>query len=67
LSLADLQRDELERIVRSDVHLMRLLVAARDLDLPQHRIVAGCIYQTVWNVLTGRPPGTGLHDYDLSG
>jgi len=65
LSLADLQRDELERIVRSDVHLMRLLVAARDLDLPQHRIVAGCIYQTVWNVLTGRPPGTGLHDYDL--
>jgi hypothetical protein len=59
------QRDELERILRGDVHIMRLLVAARDLDLPQHRLVAGCIYQTVWNVLTGRQPGTGIHDYDL--
>ena len=65
MSLSALQRDELERIVRGDVHIMRVLVAARDLDLPQHRLVAGCIYQTVWNVLTGRPPGTGIHDYDL--
>jgi len=44
---------------------MTLLVTARALDLPQHRVVAGCIYQTVWNVLTGRPRGTGINDYDL--
>jgi hypothetical protein len=57
--------DELERIVRADAHLMRILRVARDLNLPQWRLVAGCIYQTVWNVLTNRPPGTGINDYDL--
>ena len=56
---------ELERIIRADPHLMQLLHAAREADLPQWRVVAGCIYQTVWNSLTGRPPGTGINDYDL--
>jgi uncharacterized protein len=59
------QLEELERIVRSDSHLMRILQVARDLNLPQWRLVAGCIYQTVWNVLTKRPSGTGINDYDL--
>jgi hypothetical protein len=58
--------EELERIVRADPHLMQLLVTARALALPQWRVVAGCIYQTVWNVLTGRPLGTGINDYDFS-
>ena len=58
-------RLELERIVRSDVQLMQLLRVCRDLNLPQWRLVAGCIYQTVWNRLTGRPWGTGINDYDL--
>jgi uncharacterized protein len=44
---------------------MRVLLVARDQDLPQWRLVAGCIYQTVWNVLTTRPQGTGINDYDL--
>jgi len=56
---------QLERIIGTDPHLMRILRFARDLDLPQWRLVAGCIYQTVWNVLTGRPRGTGINDYDL--
>lgn len=55
----------LECIVRADIHLMQLLEAARGLNLPQWRVVAGCIYQTVWNTLTGRPRGTGINDYDL--
>lgn len=55
----------LECIVRADIHLMQLLEAARGLHLPQWRVVAGCIYQTVWNTLTGRPLGTGINDYDL--
>lgn len=59
------QRALFERIVRGDPDLMRLLRAARDLGLPQWRLVAGCLYQTVWNVLTGRPRGTGIKDYDL--
>jgi uncharacterized protein len=44
---------------------MQLLESARKVDLPQWRVVAGCIYQTIWNALTGRPPGTGINDYDL--
>jgi hypothetical protein len=57
--------EKLESIVRTDAHLMRLLTAARAADLPQWRVVAGCLYQTVWNSLLGRPQGTGINDYDL--
>jgi hypothetical protein len=60
----DLER-RLEAIIRSDPDLMRLLARLRELRLPQWRLVAGCLYQTVWNVLTGRPRGTGIKDYDL--
>jgi hypothetical protein len=52
-------------IVGSDPDLMALLAALRGLRLAQWRLVAGCLYQTVWNVLTGRPRGTGIKDYDL--
>jgi uncharacterized protein len=55
-----------EAIVRADPDLMRLLHAIRPLRLPQWRLVAGCLYQTVWNVLTNRPPRTGIRDYDLA-
>jgi hypothetical protein len=58
-------RRHLERIVRADPQLLQLLNAGRAANLPQWRLVAGCIYQTVWNRLTGRPPGTGINDYDL--
>ena len=54
-----------ETIVRSDPDLMQLLVRIRGFGLPQWRLVAGCLYQTVWNVLTGRDRGTGIKDYDL--
>lgn len=52
-------------IIRADPDLMRLLDRLRALALPQWRLVAGCLYQTVWNVLTCRPRGTGIKDYDL--
>jgi len=42
-----------------------LLVSLRTIELPQWRLVAGCLYQTVWNALTGRPRGTGIKDYDV--
>jgi uncharacterized protein len=54
-----------EAIIRADPDLMHLLERLRSLGLPQWRLVAGCLYQTVWNVLTGRPRGTGIKDYDL--
>ena len=62
---ADEHRDRFQQIVRSDRGLMDLLARLREIDLPQWRLVAGCLYQTVWNVLTGRPRGTGIRDYDL--
>ncbi|GEM_PF-328931 len=61
----DKHRQRLEEIVRSDPGLMDLLVRLREIGLPQWRLVAGCLYQTVWNVLTGRPRGTGIRDYDV--
>ena len=54
-----------ETVIRSDPDLMQLLASIRGLRLPQWRLVAGCLYQTVWNVLTGRDRGTGIKDYDL--
>jgi hypothetical protein len=57
--------DRFEAIVRADPDLMRLLGVIRGIRLPQWRLVAGCLYQTVWNVLTGRARGTGIKDYDL--
>jgi hypothetical protein len=59
------QRRRFEDIVRADPDLSGLLHAARGLELPQWRLVAGCLYQTVWNVLTNRPARTGIKDYDL--
>jgi hypothetical protein len=61
----DRHRQRLEQIVRSDAGLMDLLVRLREIGLPQWRLVAGCLYQTVWNVLTARPRGTGIRDYDV--
>ncbi len=58
-------RQVLERIVRGDARLMQLLHVARSVGLPQWRVVAGCLYQTVWNALTGRAQGTGINDYDV--
>jgi hypothetical protein len=54
-----------EAIIRGDPDLMPLLVSVRSVQLPQWRLVAGCLYQTVWNLLTGRDRGTGIKDYDL--
>jgi uncharacterized protein len=35
------------------------------LALPDAWIVSGCLVQTVWNVLTNRPLGYGINDYDV--
>jgi uncharacterized protein len=61
---ADLQ-DRLTQVVRASPRLMRVLEIARDLGLPQWRIVSGAVYQSVWNALTGRAADHGIKDYDL--
>jgi len=55
----------LERIIRSDPNLTHVLECLREAALPGWRVVSGCLYQTVWNVLTGRPHGTGIRDIDV--
>jgi len=35
------------------------------LGLPNAWLVAGCLFQTVWNVRSGRVPDAGIKDYDL--
>jgi uncharacterized protein len=50
--------------VRASPTLMRVLDGVRALDLPDWRLVSGCVYQTYWNDRTGRAPDHGLKDYD---
>lgn len=35
------------------------------LGLPQAWLVAGCLFQTVWNLKGGQPPAQDIKDYDL--
>jgi uncharacterized protein len=35
------------------------------LGLPQCHLVAGCLYQAVWNAISGHPPSFGIKDYDV--
>jgi hypothetical protein len=59
------RKTRLIEIVRASPTLMRVLTLARDFDPPDWRLVAGSIYQTVWNSLTGRDADYGIKDYDL--
>jgi hypothetical protein len=36
-----------------------------ELALPDAWLVSGCLFQTVWNGLTGRDPEYGIRDYDI--
>ena len=46
--------------------LTDVLAQAANLSLPDWYLVAGGLYQTVWNVVTGQPPQAGILDYDLT-
>ncbi|KOU56343.1 hypothetical protein ADK57_42720 [Streptomyces sp. MMG1533] len=45
--------------------LTAVLARASALELPGWYVTSGCLFQTVWNVATGRPPAGGIKDYDL--
>ena len=40
--------------------LVEVLGRAAALALPDWYLVAGCLYQTVWNVVTGQAPESGI-------
>lgn len=52
--------------VRQSERVMTVLVAARGAGLPQWRLFAGAVYQTLWNSVTGRPADFGIRDYDIA-
>lgn len=60
------QRAFLFAAVEADAKAVAVLETARALALPDAWLVAGAIYQNVWNALTGRPPGHGIKDYDIA-
>jgi hypothetical protein len=64
--MADDLETRLVSMLRASPTLMRVLGLARDLGLPDWRLVSGSIYQTAWNALTGRDPDYGIKDYDLA-
>lgn len=59
------QCSRLAEIIRAEPTLMRVLTVLRDEALPGGLLVAGAIYNTVWNILTGRPALHGVKDIDV--
>jgi len=59
------QRTELDRIIRSSPLFMEVLTGLLDDGLPDRLLVAGAIYNLVWNRLTGRPDLNGINDIDV--
>lgn len=52
-------------IVLADATVREVLGRAPRLGISDWWLTAGVLFQTVWNALTGRPPGTGIRDVDL--
>jgi uncharacterized protein len=52
-------------IVLADPTVAAILDRAPALGLADWWLTAGVLFQTVWNSLTGRPPGTGIRDADF--
>lgn len=61
----DQQVGALRDALRRNAFLVEVLNRAATLGLPNWYLTAGCVFQTVWNVVSGRPAGEGISDYDL--
>jgi hypothetical protein len=53
------------RVVRQNPINAALIDRLPNLGLPDCWLVAGCLFQTVWNVGAGRPPTEHIRDYDV--
>lgn len=51
--------------IRSNRYNRAILDAWDALDLPDGWLVAGCLFQTVWNLASGRAAEDGIKDYDI--
>lgn len=57
--------ERLREVLAENPVLMEVMVRAKRMKLPGWYLTAGCVFQTVWNVLTGRDPTAEIKDYDL--
>ena len=63
--LDDRARDALLTQVRTNPVNATLLDQLPALGLPDCWLVAGCLFETIWNLQTGRPPTENIDDYDV--
>jgi len=61
----DEQIDALRETLSRNTVLTEVLARAAELELPGWYLTAGCVFQTVWNVVSGRAATDGILDYDL--
>ncbi|WP_234399409.1 nucleotidyltransferase family protein [Psychromicrobium lacuslunae] len=59
------QLTELEVVLRQNRHIPEVLGRLASLRLPGWYLTAGCLFQTIWNVQTGRAADAGIKDYDI--
>ena len=57
--------DTFVRDVSSNPANAAILARWYQLALPNAWLVAGCLFQTIWNLRTSLPPDQGIKDYDL--
>jgi uncharacterized protein len=62
----DEQVTQFKAALRRNCTLTDVLAQAAAMALPGWYLAAGCLYQTVWNVVTAQPPEAGILDYDLA-
>lgn len=51
--------------IMSNRNNRQILQRWEELALPDAMLVAGCLFQTVWNLRSGQPAEAGIKDYDL--
>ena len=61
----DEQLAALESVLSRNEVLLEVLDRTAALDLPDWYVTAGCLFQTVWNVVTDMHPTNGIKDYDV--
>ncbi|MEU9987002.1 nucleotidyltransferase family protein [Streptomyces sp. NPDC048045] len=61
----DEQLTTLKSVLSRNEMLLEVLDRTATLGLPGWYVTAGCLFQTVWNVVTDRHPSSGIKDYDV--
>lgn len=61
----DRERERFVELVLCNKVNQAVLERSPDLGVPDWWLVAGAVFQTVWNMLDGRDPAAGIRDYDV--